>query len=109
MLAFDSGIPGSDHRDQGSATKPVEAIGGERNVSRVGPADEVGAALLREFGELLSRTLAPNASAGLKKRELVRAGYRCGARDRKSLDSPRLREERGYGRNRRAEDLSRAG
>jgi AcrR family transcriptional regulator len=44
-------------------------------ISRVGPAvDEAGAALLREFGELLSRTLAPNASATLKKGELVRAG-----------------------------------
>jgi AcrR family transcriptional regulator len=44
-------------------------------IARVGPAvDEVGAALLREFGELLSRTLAPNASAGLKRGELVRAG-----------------------------------
>jgi AcrR family transcriptional regulator len=44
-------------------------------ISRVGPAvDEVGAALLREFGELLSRTLAPNASARLKRGELVRAG-----------------------------------
>ena len=30
--------------------------------------------MLREFGELLSRTLAPNASATLKKGELVRAG-----------------------------------
>jgi hypothetical protein len=30
--------------------------------------------LLREFGELLSRTLAPNAGARLKKGELVRAG-----------------------------------
>jgi AcrR family transcriptional regulator len=44
-------------------------------VARVGPAvDEVGAALLREFGELLSRTLAPGAGARLKKGELVRAG-----------------------------------
>ena len=44
-------------------------------VSRVGPAvDAAGAALLREFGELLSRTLAPNAGARLKKGELVRAG-----------------------------------
>jgi AcrR family transcriptional regulator len=44
-------------------------------IARVGPAvDEVGAALLREFGELLSRTLAPNASATLKRGELVRAG-----------------------------------
>jgi AcrR family transcriptional regulator len=44
-------------------------------IARVGPAvDEVGAALLREFGELLSRTLAPNASARLKREELVRAG-----------------------------------
>jgi AcrR family transcriptional regulator len=44
-------------------------------ISRVGPAvDEVGAALLREFGELLSRTLAPNASASGKRAELLRAG-----------------------------------
>jgi len=44
-------------------------------IARVGPAvDEVGAALLREFGELLSRTFAPNASARLKREELVRAG-----------------------------------
>jgi AcrR family transcriptional regulator len=44
-------------------------------ISRVGPAvDEIGAALLREFGELLSRTLAPDAGARLKKGELVRAG-----------------------------------
>jgi AcrR family transcriptional regulator len=44
-------------------------------VLRVGPAvDEAGAALLREFGELLSRTLAPNGGANLKKGELVRAG-----------------------------------
>jgi AcrR family transcriptional regulator len=44
-------------------------------IARVGPAvDEVGAALLREFGELLSRALAPNASARLKRSELVRAG-----------------------------------
>jgi AcrR family transcriptional regulator len=44
-------------------------------IARVGPAvDEVGAALLREFGELLSRALAPNASARLKRGELVRAG-----------------------------------
>jgi hypothetical protein len=34
----------------------------------------VGAALLREFGELLSRTLAPEANAKLKSTELVRAG-----------------------------------
>src|SRR6202171_3894080 len=41
-------------------------------IARVGPAvDEVGAALLREFGALLSRTLAPGASARLKKGELV--------------------------------------
>jgi AcrR family transcriptional regulator len=44
-------------------------------IARVGPAvDEAGAALLREFGELLSRTLAPGASPGLKRGELVRAG-----------------------------------
>jgi AcrR family transcriptional regulator len=44
-------------------------------IARVGPAvDEVGAALLREFGELLSRALAPNASARLKRGELLRAG-----------------------------------
>jgi AcrR family transcriptional regulator len=44
-------------------------------IARVGPAvDEVGAALLREFGELLSRALAPNASARLKRGELMRAG-----------------------------------
>jgi AcrR family transcriptional regulator len=44
-------------------------------IARVGPAvDEAGAALRREFGELLSRTLTPNASAGLRKGELVRAG-----------------------------------
>lgn len=44
-------------------------------ISRVGPAvDEAGAALLREFGELLSRTLAPDAGARLKKGELIRAG-----------------------------------
>jgi AcrR family transcriptional regulator len=44
-------------------------------IARVGPAvDEAGAALLREFGELLSRTLAPGASASLKRGELVRAG-----------------------------------
>jgi AcrR family transcriptional regulator len=45
-------------------------------ILRVGPAvDEVGAALLREFGELLSRTLASSASArGKKKAELLRAG-----------------------------------
>lgn len=44
-------------------------------IARVGPAvDAAGAALLREFGELLSRTLAPNASARLKRGELVRAG-----------------------------------
>jgi AcrR family transcriptional regulator len=43
-------------------------------IARVGPAvDEVGAALLREFGELLSRTLAPEAKT-LKSGELVRAG-----------------------------------
>jgi AcrR family transcriptional regulator len=44
-------------------------------IARVGPAvDEAGAALLREFSDLLSRTLAPNASASLKRDELVRAG-----------------------------------
>jgi AcrR family transcriptional regulator len=44
-------------------------------ISRVGPAvDEAGAALLREFGELLSRTLAPEAGASAKGGELVRAG-----------------------------------
>ena len=44
-------------------------------IARVGPAvDEVAAALLREFGALLSRALAPGASASLKKGELVRAG-----------------------------------
>lgn len=44
-------------------------------IARVGPAvDEVGGALLRDFGELLSRTLAPNASARLKRGELLRAG-----------------------------------
>jgi AcrR family transcriptional regulator len=44
-------------------------------IARVGPAvDEAGAALLRQFGELLSRTLAPGTSASLKRGELVRAG-----------------------------------
>jgi AcrR family transcriptional regulator len=44
-------------------------------ISRVGPAvDEAGAAWLREFGELLWRTLAPNARARVKRGELVRAG-----------------------------------
>jgi AcrR family transcriptional regulator len=44
-------------------------------IARVGPAvDEIGAALLREFGDLLSRTLAPSASARLKRGDLVRAG-----------------------------------
>jgi AcrR family transcriptional regulator len=44
-------------------------------IARVGPAvDEVGATLLREFGELLSRTLAPAARARPKRGELVRAG-----------------------------------
>src|ERR1700752_5386127 len=44
-------------------------------IARVGPAvDEVGAALLREFGELLSRTLAPEANAKRKTADLVRAG-----------------------------------
>jgi AcrR family transcriptional regulator len=44
-------------------------------IARVGPAvDEVWAALLSEFGELLSRTLAPDANAKLKCAELVRVG-----------------------------------
>lgn len=44
-------------------------------IARIGPAvDEVGAALLREFGELLSRTFAPQTNARLKRRELVQAG-----------------------------------
>lgn len=44
-------------------------------IARVGPAvDEVGAALLREFGELLSRTFAPRTNAKLKRGKLVRAG-----------------------------------
>jgi AcrR family transcriptional regulator len=44
-------------------------------IARVGPAvDEVGAELVREFGELLSRTLAPGANAKLKSTELVRIG-----------------------------------
>jgi len=44
-------------------------------IARVGPAvDEVWGALLGEFGELLSRTLAPNANAKLKSAELVRVG-----------------------------------
>ena len=44
-------------------------------IARVGPGvDEVWAALLREFGELLSRTFAPEANAKLKSGELVRAG-----------------------------------
>jgi AcrR family transcriptional regulator len=44
-------------------------------IARVGPAvDEVAAALRREFGELLSRTLAANASARPKRGDLVRAG-----------------------------------
>ena len=44
-------------------------------ISRVGPAvDEVAAALLCEFGELLSRTLAPNTGTKLKKGEYMRAG-----------------------------------
>ena len=43
-------------------------------IARVGPAvDEVGAALLGEFGELLSRTLAPAAKTR-QDGELVRAG-----------------------------------
>ena len=44
-------------------------------IARVGPAvDEVWAALLREFGELLSLTFAPDANASLTSGELVRAG-----------------------------------
>jgi hypothetical protein len=44
-------------------------------IARVGPAvDEIGAALLRESGDLLSRTLAPGASARLKRGDPVRAG-----------------------------------
>jgi AcrR family transcriptional regulator len=44
-------------------------------IERVAPSvDEVGAALLREFGELLSRTFAPQTNARLKGGELVRAG-----------------------------------
>jgi AcrR family transcriptional regulator len=44
-------------------------------IARVGPAvDEVGLALVREFGELLSRTFAPQTNERLKRNELVRAG-----------------------------------
>jgi AcrR family transcriptional regulator len=44
-------------------------------IARVGPAvDEVWTALLGEFGELLSRTFAPDSNAKLKSGELVRAG-----------------------------------
>ncbi len=44
-------------------------------IARVGPAvDEVWAALLREFGELLSRTVAPDANATLKSSQTLRAG-----------------------------------
>lgn len=44
-------------------------------IARVSPAvDEVSAALLREFGDVLARTFAPDASARLKKGELIRAG-----------------------------------
>jgi AcrR family transcriptional regulator len=44
-------------------------------IACVGPAvDEVSAALLRAFGELLSRTLAPDAGARSKRGELVRSG-----------------------------------
>ncbi|MBO0763294.1 MAG: TetR/AcrR family transcriptional regulator [Hyphomicrobiaceae bacterium] len=44
-------------------------------IARVGPAvDEAGAALLGEFGELLSRTLAPDAGARPRRDQLVRAG-----------------------------------
>jgi len=44
-------------------------------IARVGPAvDEVGATLLREFGELLSRTFAPQTNAKLKRRELAQVG-----------------------------------
>ena len=44
-------------------------------IARVGPAvDEVWGALLGEFGELLSRTLAPDENAKLKSAELVRVG-----------------------------------
>jgi hypothetical protein len=79
-------------------------------ISRVGPAvDEVGAALLREFGELLSRTLVPNAGARLKRGAGARRRRRRGTGDHESLDSQRLCEERGRGRNRRTEDLPRAG
>jgi hypothetical protein len=61
--------PGSRVRPPGSRERDAAGRGdrAERKVSRIEPAiDEVGAALLREFGELLSRTLAPNASARLK-------------------------------------------
>jgi len=44
-------------------------------IARVGPAvDEVWAELLRAFGELLSRTFAPDADARLKGTALTRAG-----------------------------------
>jgi len=44
-------------------------------IARVGPpVDEVWTALLGEFGELLSRTFAPDSNAKLKSGELVRAG-----------------------------------
>jgi AcrR family transcriptional regulator len=44
-------------------------------IARVGPAvDAVGAEIVREFGELLSRTLAPQINARLKGTELVRIG-----------------------------------
>jgi AcrR family transcriptional regulator len=44
-------------------------------IARVGPAvDEVWAELLREFGELLSRTFAPGSNAKLKGGQLLRAG-----------------------------------
>jgi AcrR family transcriptional regulator len=44
-------------------------------IARVGPAvDEVGLALIREFGELLSRTFAPQTNERLKRNEMVRAG-----------------------------------
>lgn len=44
-------------------------------IARVGPAvDEVWSALLRAFGELLSRTFAPDANARLKATALTRAG-----------------------------------
>ncbi|WP_315830749.1 TetR/AcrR family transcriptional regulator [Bradyrhizobium prioriisuperbiae] len=44
-------------------------------IARVGPAvDEVWAALLREFGELLSRTVAPDTNVELKSGQMLRAG-----------------------------------